>query len=109
VPITRPSQACRSPRSLTSGPWSSSSRWLRTKPKAICWHYCALTIGIGTGHFALRYVRRSELTYCRSWFMEHVNLDARANPKQKPLLIHKEALSHLSEQDRRLLARARVG
>jgi ectoine hydroxylase-related dioxygenase (phytanoyl-CoA dioxygenase family) len=49
------------------------------------------------------------LTYCRPWFMEHLNFDARANPKQKPLLIHKEALSRLSEQDRRLLARAQVG
>jgi ectoine hydroxylase-related dioxygenase (phytanoyl-CoA dioxygenase family) len=46
------------------------------------------------------------LTYCRPWFVEHLNFNAKANPKQKPLLVHKEALSRLSAQHQRLLARA---
>jgi ectoine hydroxylase-related dioxygenase (phytanoyl-CoA dioxygenase family) len=45
------------------------------------------------------------LTYCRPWFWEHLNFSAR-NPKQKPLLAERTFLSDLSEQHRRLLARA---
>jgi ectoine hydroxylase-related dioxygenase (phytanoyl-CoA dioxygenase family) len=46
------------------------------------------------------------VTYCRPWFMEYLNFDAKKNPKQKPLLATKAFLSGLSEQQRRLLARA---
>jgi ectoine hydroxylase-related dioxygenase (phytanoyl-CoA dioxygenase family) len=48
------------------------------------------------------------LTYCRPWFLEHLNFGAR-NPKQKPLLAAKRFLSGLSESHRRLLARAQEG
>ena len=43
------------------------------------------------------------LTYCRPWFMEYMNFNAKKNPKQKPLLATKTFLSGLSEQHRRLL------
>ena len=49
------------------------------------------------------------LTYCRPWFLEHMNFDLRTNPRQKPLLVKKDFLSGLSEQHRRLLARAQEG
>jgi len=45
------------------------------------------------------------LTYCRPWFLEHLNFSAK-NPKQKPLLATKNFLSGLSEEHQRLLARA---
>ena len=45
------------------------------------------------------------LTYCRPWFVEHLNFNAK-NPKQKPLLAKKNFLSQLSEEHQRLLARA---
>ena len=48
------------------------------------------------------------LTYCRPWFVEHLNFNAK-NPKQKPLLAKKNFLSGLSEQHQRLLARAQEG
>jgi ectoine hydroxylase-related dioxygenase (phytanoyl-CoA dioxygenase family) len=46
------------------------------------------------------------LTYCRPWFVEHLNFNAKTNPKQRPLLARKSFLSELSEQHQRLLARA---
>jgi len=46
------------------------------------------------------------LTYCRPWFVDHLNFSAKKNPKQKPLLAKKSFLSGLSEQHQRLLARA---
>jgi ectoine hydroxylase-related dioxygenase (phytanoyl-CoA dioxygenase family) len=46
------------------------------------------------------------LTYCRPWFLEHNNFNKKSNPKQKPLLIGKNLLSRLSEQQQRLLVRA---
>jgi len=46
------------------------------------------------------------LTYCRPWFMEHLNFNKKLNPKQKPLLVRENLLSSLSEQHQRLLARA---
>jgi len=49
------------------------------------------------------------LTYCRPWFVEHLNFNAKGNPKQKPLLVKKNFLSGLSEQHQRLLARAQEG
>jgi phytanoyl-CoA dioxygenase PhyH len=49
------------------------------------------------------------LTYCRAWFVEHLNFNAKNNPKQKPLLGTKTFLSGLSEQHQRLLARAQEG
>jgi ectoine hydroxylase-related dioxygenase (phytanoyl-CoA dioxygenase family) len=45
------------------------------------------------------------MTYCRPWFVEHLNFNAK-NPKQKPLLVNKNFLSGLSEQHQRLLVRA---
>jgi ectoine hydroxylase-related dioxygenase (phytanoyl-CoA dioxygenase family) len=45
------------------------------------------------------------LTYCRPWFVEHLNF-SKQNPKQKPLLANKNFLTSLSEQHQRLLARA---
>jgi Phytanoyl-CoA dioxygenase (PhyH) len=48
------------------------------------------------------------LTYCRPWFVEHLNFNVR-NSKQKPLLAKTNFLSSLSEEHQRLLARARVG
>jgi hypothetical protein len=41
--------------------------------------------------------------------MEHLNFNAKVNPKQKPLLATESFLSGLSKQHRRLLARAQVG
>jgi hypothetical protein len=49
------------------------------------------------------------LTYCRPWFVEYLNFNAKTNPKQKPLLARKSFLSSLSEQHQRLLARAQEG
>jgi ectoine hydroxylase-related dioxygenase (phytanoyl-CoA dioxygenase family) len=49
------------------------------------------------------------LTYCRPWFVEYLNFNAKTNPKQKPLLARKSFLSGLSEQHQRLLARAQEG
>jgi Phytanoyl-CoA dioxygenase (PhyH) len=46
------------------------------------------------------------LTYCRPWFLDHLNFNTKTNPKQKPLLASKKLLSSLSEQNRRLLLRA---
>jgi ectoine hydroxylase-related dioxygenase (phytanoyl-CoA dioxygenase family) len=45
------------------------------------------------------------LTYCRPWFLEYNNFGG-FNPRQKPLVAKKNFLSGLSEQHRRLLARA---
>lgn len=45
------------------------------------------------------------ITYCRPWFLDHRNF-GKDNPKQKPILIKNEFWSTLSEQHRRLLARA---
>ena len=49
------------------------------------------------------------LTYCRPWFVEYMNFNAKKNPKQKPLLATKTFLSGLSEQHQRLLVRAQEG
>jgi ectoine hydroxylase-related dioxygenase (phytanoyl-CoA dioxygenase family) len=49
------------------------------------------------------------LTYCRPWFVEYMNFNARKNPKQKPLLATKAFLSGLSEKHQRLLRRAQEG
>jgi len=49
------------------------------------------------------------LTYCRPWFLEHMNFDKRKNPGQKPLLAKKNFFSGLSERHQRLLARAHEG
>jgi ectoine hydroxylase-related dioxygenase (phytanoyl-CoA dioxygenase family) len=49
------------------------------------------------------------LTYCRPWFVEYMNFNAKKNPKQKPLLASKTFLSGLSEKHQRLLRRAQVG
>ena len=49
------------------------------------------------------------LTYCRPWFVEHLNFNTKGNPKQKPLLVHKEILAGLSAEHQRLLARAQEG
>jgi len=49
------------------------------------------------------------LTYCRPWFVEYGNFNAKNNPKQKPVLASKSFLSGLSEQHQRLLARAQEG
>jgi hypothetical protein len=46
------------------------------------------------------------LTYCRPWFVDHLNFNTKTNPKQKPLLASKNFLSSLSEQHQRLLLRA---
>jgi hypothetical protein len=46
------------------------------------------------------------LTYCRPWFVDHLNFNMKTNPKQKPLLASKNFLSSLSEQHQRLLLRA---
>jgi hypothetical protein len=46
------------------------------------------------------------LTYCRPWFVDHLNFSTKTNPKQKPLLVSKNLLSSLSEQHQRLLLRA---
>jgi ectoine hydroxylase-related dioxygenase (phytanoyl-CoA dioxygenase family) len=47
------------------------------------------------------------LTYCRRWFLDHINFNNwKQNQKQKPLLANKHLLSGLSEQHQRLLARA---
>ena len=47
-------------------------------------------------------------TYCRPWFLDHLNY-GQSNPKQRPLLAKKDFWSGLSEQHRRLLARAQEG
>jgi len=49
------------------------------------------------------------LTYCRPWFVEHLNFTTGKNPKQKPLLVKKTFLSGLSKQYHGLLARAQEG
>jgi ectoine hydroxylase-related dioxygenase (phytanoyl-CoA dioxygenase family) len=47
------------------------------------------------------------LTYCRPWFLESMNFNKKnKNLKQKPLLAKEEFLVGLSEQHKRLLARA---
>src|SRR5262249_18694154 len=43
------------------------------------------------------------LTYCRPWFVDHLNFNTKANQNQKPLVVRKEFLSGLSEQHQRLL------
>jgi hypothetical protein len=48
------------------------------------------------------------LTYCRPWFVDHLNFYTKGNPKQRPLLANKELLSRLSEDHQRLLARAEI-
>ena len=48
------------------------------------------------------------LTYCRPWFLEHLNFNKR-NPKQRPLLAKQNFLSGLSEQHQCLLARVQEG
>jgi Phytanoyl-CoA dioxygenase (PhyH) len=48
------------------------------------------------------------LTYCRPWFLDHLNY-GKSNPKQKPLLAKKDFWSGLSEQHQRLLTRAQEG
>ncbi len=45
------------------------------------------------------------LTYCRPWFTEYMNFNAK-NPKQKPLLATKTFLSGLSKEQKRMLVRA---
>jgi ectoine hydroxylase-related dioxygenase (phytanoyl-CoA dioxygenase family) len=49
------------------------------------------------------------LTYCRPWFVDHINYDSSKaqNQKQKPLLASDSFLSSLSEQHRRLFVRWR--
>jgi hypothetical protein len=47
-------------------------------------------------------------TYCRPWFLDHLNY-GKSNPKQKPLLVRKGFWSGLSEQHQQLLARAQEG
>jgi len=49
------------------------------------------------------------LTYCRPWFVEYMNFNAKKNPKQKPLLATKTFLSSLPKQHQRLLRRAQEG
>jgi ectoine hydroxylase-related dioxygenase (phytanoyl-CoA dioxygenase family) len=44
------------------------------------------------------------LTYCRPWFLDHLNY-GESNPKQRPLLARKGFWLGLSEQHRRLLIR----
>jgi len=47
------------------------------------------------------------LTYCRRWFLDHLNFNNfKENQKQKPLLASKEFVSGLCEQHQRLLSRA---
>jgi ectoine hydroxylase-related dioxygenase (phytanoyl-CoA dioxygenase family) len=47
------------------------------------------------------------LTYCRRWFIDHVNFNNREqNKKQKPLLASERFVNGLSAQQQRLLARA---
>ena len=46
------------------------------------------------------------IVYCRPWFLDHQNYGAKANPKQKHILMKNEFWSALSEQHQRLLARA---
>jgi len=47
------------------------------------------------------------LTYCRPWFLDHINFNkTNPNERQEPLLANKRFLSKLSEQHQRLLARA---
>jgi ectoine hydroxylase-related dioxygenase (phytanoyl-CoA dioxygenase family) len=48
------------------------------------------------------------LTYCRPWFLDHLNYGKR-NLKQKPLLAREDFLSGLSEQHQHLLIRAQEG
>jgi ectoine hydroxylase-related dioxygenase (phytanoyl-CoA dioxygenase family) len=50
------------------------------------------------------------LTYCRPWFVDHINYDnwKTQNQKQKPLLVSDSFLSSLSEHHRRLLVRGAV-
>jgi ectoine hydroxylase-related dioxygenase (phytanoyl-CoA dioxygenase family) len=45
------------------------------------------------------------LTYCRPWYIEHVNFNKK-NQNQKPLLVREGVLSRFSEPHQRLLARA---
>jgi hypothetical protein len=46
------------------------------------------------------------LTYCRPWFVDHLNFNTKGNRNQRPLLVRKKCLSGLSVQHRRLLSRA---
>lgn len=48
------------------------------------------------------------MTYCRAWFLDHINYNNKGyqNQNQRPLVADKEFLSSLSEQHQRLLARA---
>jgi hypothetical protein len=46
------------------------------------------------------------LTYCRPWFLDHVNFGTK-NPRQKPLVAKKNLWLSLSEQHQRLLIRTR--
>src|SRR5262245_58498998 len=46
------------------------------------------------------------LTYCRPWFLDHLNFNTYGNRYQRPLLARKDFLSGLSERHQRLLARA---
>jgi ectoine hydroxylase-related dioxygenase (phytanoyl-CoA dioxygenase family) len=47
------------------------------------------------------------LTYCRRWFVDHINFNNwKQNRRQKPLLASKHFVSGLSEQHQHLLARA---
>jgi Phytanoyl-CoA dioxygenase (PhyH) len=47
------------------------------------------------------------LTYCRPWFVDHLNFNTKGNQHQKPLLVRENFLLGLSEQHQRLLSRAR--
>src|SRR5262249_47774743 len=49
------------------------------------------------------------LTYCRPWFVDHLNFNTKGNRNQKPLLVKKKFLLGLSEQHQRLLSRAQEG
>jgi ectoine hydroxylase-related dioxygenase (phytanoyl-CoA dioxygenase family) len=46
------------------------------------------------------------LTYCRPWFVDHLNFTRKKNPKQRPLLAGRSFLSGLPENHQRLLVRA---
>jgi ectoine hydroxylase-related dioxygenase (phytanoyl-CoA dioxygenase family) len=47
-------------------------------------------------------------TYCRPWFLDHLNY-GKSNPKQKPILAKNDFWLGLSEQHQRLLTRAQEG
>jgi ectoine hydroxylase-related dioxygenase (phytanoyl-CoA dioxygenase family) len=50
------------------------------------------------------------LTYCRPWFMDHINFGNKVNtnPKQKALIASKDVLAALSDTHQRLLMRAQL-